>query len=319
MRHLQTYDKHNESWRQVKTWLNLPTLLIERLFSKILNFVPNLNFKYKRVAAKIDFDQSISKNTIKDEPKKITIDEIKSDGLRNRLKFFFDDWNIYYMGDTKDPSYSKEEQSQRIWITKDELKKGDDYYGERFSHKSFNKLPQIYVVVAKHSKEHDKMYRERDIRYKNNRNNKLTKNVKEMLKRGEVFTTNTFSSDLVFWSCIEEDRFDLVEKILDSANDKQKKKLLETKISYYENLSHYSIHFTKSKEMFDFLIKEGSIFNDDILIGMKPSLLKDDMIFDKVEEDFEFYNKLKEKNYRFSTNLKNKLDYIFDSDDLGLL
>ena len=67
MKHLKNFDEMNESWRQVKGWLNIPRILFERILSKLIKFVPLLSLKYDELAAKIDFNKSLSINTFKEE------------------------------------------------------------------------------------------------------------------------------------------------------------------------------------------------------------------------------------------------------------
>ncbi len=51
MRHIQPYDKHNESWRQAKAYLRI---IIDTALSKVLNYIPKLNFLYNSMVAKIE-------------------------------------------------------------------------------------------------------------------------------------------------------------------------------------------------------------------------------------------------------------------------
>jgi len=308
MRNLQTYEQYNESWRQVKPWLKLPILLLDKLLSKILKYVPNLKLTYDQLAAKIDFGLGLSPYKIKEEPKKITIDDIESKDMKKSLKLFLRDWNIYYMGDTKDPSRGGNTNTQRIWITKDELHKGDKYYGERISGHGLDfskKFPQMYIVIAKHTEEHDEMSKERDIRYDKKKNKELTKKVKEMINRQSVTHKENFSGILLFWKCIEYNRFDLVDKIL--------------AINGNWIVHKYSIQYCTTKKMFDYLIDLGSYWDDELIPKMKNLSFRDDLIIKKIKKEPDYYFFLVKWNFNFSQKIKDALPYIFDSEELGLL
>ena len=46
MKHISSFEEHNESWRQAKAYLRKPNLIVDFALSKLLNYVPKLNFLY---------------------------------------------------------------------------------------------------------------------------------------------------------------------------------------------------------------------------------------------------------------------------------
>lgn len=224
----------DESWRQVKFWLSLPKSLIENIVSRIIGFVPNLKLKYDIYAARVDNDTSLSAGIIKDDPIKLTLDDIENKRVRNSLKVtnILNDWNVYTFD-------RKHGNRQPIYITKDELKKGDKFYGGRISdhevdskYKSnkrnrllrkkgaedFSEIePQFWVIAAVHTDNHDEMKKERNIRYTKNNDNKLTKLVRRVIKSGN-FGTRLGGYPIVF-KVVKEDRIDLMKEIIDGSYD----------------------------------------------------------------------------------------------------
>jgi len=243
--------KVDESWRQVKAWLKLPVILLDRLLSKILNYVPQLNFQYDQLAAKIDLGKGLSPEKIQNEPEKLSLSDIKNKKMKNSLKAsgIFDKWNVYYMR-TIDPDrkFNVNDNSRDvIYISKDELKKGDTYYGERISESRFSKHdtrkmrktlrktgaekyadlePQMFVVVAKHSEEHDKMKGERDERYTAKEKKELEKLVDKCIKDEDLTgysksIAGDWSRDPVLAKVVRADRIDLAEKLINACFDYQ--------------------------------------------------------------------------------------------------
>lgn len=226
--------KIDESWRQVRLWLNIPKLVMEKLLHLLTGFVPKLKFEYDKYAAKIDDDSGLSPNIIKEDPIKLTLDDIENKRMRNTLKAtnILNDWNIY----TFDRKY---ENRQPIYITKDELKKGDKYYGGRIGehtvdseYKSNNRKrllrkkgvedfseiePQFWIIAAVHTDNHDEMSKEREVRYKKNRDKKLEREVKKAIKDGDF---SGYPYPIAF-KVVKEDRVDLMKNIIDGAYDDQ--------------------------------------------------------------------------------------------------
>ncbi len=160
MKHINSFEKHNESWRQAKAYLRIPGLLIDTAMSKILNYIPRLNTLYASMAAKIDTGTSFNSGhgtSINCKIEKITLSDIKDDkvGKSLMLSGLLKNWNIYKL--------DRENQGKTpIYISKDELKQGDPIHGERLHQDSDT---EFYVVAAKHTSEHDEMGVERRGRY----------------------------------------------------------------------------------------------------------------------------------------------------------
>ena len=272
----------NESWRQIKGYLKIPQILLEILLQKLINFVPRIGLKYDELSANIDFDKSLSTDTIKDDIQKLTIDDIKNDNLRITLKAtgIFDEWNVYYMN-------RQYQNRDAIYITKDELKKGDKYHGERISDhdiddkysskkqrryfkekgvKDISELePQFYVVAALHTDKHDKMKEERDERYKMKKERSLEKLVNKCIKNDDLIgrtlsTYGDWSYIPVIHKVVKQDRTDLVQKIINACLDENDvKKVLNQKIDHEgwkdDRIGKLPIDFAKSDEMKELLKK----------------------------------------------------------------
>lgn len=241
--------KISESWRQVKAWLKIPQILFDRLLSKILNYVPLLNLKYDQLAAKIDLGKGLYPEKIKNEPEKLTLNDIKNDKMRKSLELsgIFDKWNVYYMRTIEpDRKFNVSDNNRDvIYITKDELKKGDTFYGERISESRFSKYdtkkmkrtlrdtgaekyadlePQMFIVAAKHTEEHDKMRKERDNRYTNKKDKDLEKLVSDEIKRDNFIgrtrsITGQWNNDPLVYKIIYADRVDLMQKLIDACEE----------------------------------------------------------------------------------------------------
>lgn len=246
MKNLQNFNEFNEnsineSWRQTKAWLRVPQMLIDILLSKLLNYIPRLNFIYDKHAAKVDTGLSLNRNEISDEPIKLTIDGIKNEKIKKSVKLsgLLKEWNIYTFDRTH-------EDRQPIYITKDELKKGDYISGERlsdfevdknysnkkirryFKSKGVNKLselePQFWVVCAKITEKHDKMDDERKERSNIKKKKALEKLVKDSIKEGD-FTGRTkqiyyhWNNNPLVYKIIDADRVDLMKELIDACEE----------------------------------------------------------------------------------------------------
>lgn len=278
--------KIDESWRQVKMWLQLPKILFEELLNKIISFVPKLSFKYDKLSAKIDTGSSLSKYKIDTEPQKLTLNDIKNKSIRNTLKTtgLFNSWNVYYMR-TNDNRQFNDDSRDVIYISKDELKKGDDYYGERISDSDFNKEykktngsikkmkrnnpdiekfadiePQIYIVAAVHTDEHDEMKKERDDRYTKSKSKELEKLVKKCIKDENLIgrtksIKGNWSRKPVLAKVVEADRLDLAKDLVNACYDAQE--VIDMIEEDYEIYDDRYINIFKEKnisvEMKDFL------------------------------------------------------------------
>ncbi len=236
MRHVKKYDEFNESWKQVKAWLRIPEIIFDLLLQKLIKNVPRLGVKYDVLSANIDTGRAMGHNILKQEPIKLTLNDIKNDNVRKTLKIsgILKEWNVY--------TFDREhENRQPIYITKDELKKGDRYYGERISdwqvddlYKPKNKRklrktgkemhelePQFWVVAAVHTEEHDKMDKDRKERYNKKERKALEKLVKDEINKAE-FTGRTnsiymqWNYDPLVYKIIYADRVDLMQKLIDA-------------------------------------------------------------------------------------------------------
>jgi len=236
MKYLESYDEMNESWRQVKLWLNLPKYIIGKLFSYITDYVSVLDIRYDVISAKVDTNQSINYDILKEEPIKLTIDDLKNMRIKNTLKFksFFNEWNIY--------AFDREYENRTpVYITKDELKIGDKIVGERLSDHDVDskylkikytrdemskKEPQFYIVAAKYSNEHKEMRNERDIRYKEKIHKGLKKQLKKAIKNNDFretnHTTGNWNRRPIAYKIAEHDDIELM-KLLIEKTDKNKK------------------------------------------------------------------------------------------------
>jgi len=245
MKHLQTY----ENWRQVKAYLRIPQLLFELLLKKLINFVPRLSFLYDELAAKIDLGRGISYNEIKDVPQKLTLNDIENKALRNSLKVtgLFDNWNVYFVRKSEDMSYSPRLEKDVLYITKDELKLGDKYYGERLSIKS---SVQMYIVAAIETEEQPKMRKERDDRYNNKKSKALEAAVNKAIKAQNI---GRFNGEPILFKVVREDRIDLFNKFINSISKEKVKKFVSMKIDdegYATNWGGKSLlNVVKSEEM----------------------------------------------------------------------
>jgi len=235
MKYINTYEEMNESWRQVKQWLKIPEYLFNITLSKIIDYVSIITYKYDNLSANIDTNQSFSfGQTIKKEPIKLTLNDITNVKLKKTLKLknIFNEWNVYSFDKDR-----REHERITIWITKDELKKGDKYFGERLSdhqidkkylknHPSIEDEPQLYVVVAKKTKEHDEMRNERDIRFEKKRRKGLEKEIKKILK-SEKYDHRTnqtygfYDNKPIAFKLVEADYVDLMKKLLSDCPDQR--------------------------------------------------------------------------------------------------
>jgi len=143
MKHLKSYQEINEELtRKQRMWLHLPYLLPGLLIKKFLGITTLLNYKWSEIKKKTtdyNFDPvlAMSSNEIsqmKIDIKKISLKDLPDNKLG--LATFFRNWNVYLVeGETHSDSVSKDPKRQRpiVYLTKDEIKTGDFYCGERIS------------------------------------------------------------------------------------------------------------------------------------------------------------------------------------------
>lgn len=242
--------KIDESWRQVKTWLQIPSVLFERLLNKIVGFVPQLNFKYDELSAKIDTGIGIGPAIIlESEPQKLKLSDIKNTKMKNTLKAtgLFKSWNVYLLYNIGERKFNIDDNNRDvIYITKDELKKGDAVYAERVSDNKYNNKdwkdkrkrkdmrrngvqysdlePQMFVVTAIETDEHEKMSVERKERYNKKQTKDLEKLVNNCIKNDDILgysksIAGDWSRDPVIAKVVRADRIDLAEKLINGCYD----------------------------------------------------------------------------------------------------
>jgi hypothetical protein len=242
---MKTYNQFvntNESWRQVKSYLKIPEWLINLLFSKLFNLIPSIKLKYDEYSAKYDIGSVLDPIKVKEHPIKIELDDISNKKLKNTLKItgFFKKWNIYTFDrlsyDNRSP----------VYISKDEIKQDDLLYGGRINDTELTKKygsryirrylksknvssisdiePQFYVIVSKHTSEHEKMKKERNKRQISNKYNNLTKLTNNVIKNDLILhRTNGFQNEPIMFKIIKSDRLDLAKKVLDNALDDEER------------------------------------------------------------------------------------------------
>lgn len=224
MKHIKTY----ESWRQVKGYFRLPLMILEKILSKLVNYVPFLNLKYEELAAKIDLGKSITSYKM-DDLDEISLDDIKDDTLRRSLKAtgIFSNWRVYY-------SHIKTRDGEdKIYISKDKLEKDDKYYSERLSidEKDTN---QIYIIAAVKSPEHDEMRDERTERYNKKASKELEQAVDKAIKTSSYKRTNQFTdhwnNDPILFKVVKSNRTDLFSKIISHLSKEKAKELASMRI-----------------------------------------------------------------------------------------
>lgn len=224
MKHIKTY----ESWRQVKGYFRIPLMILEKILSKLVNYVPFLTLKYEELAAKIDLGRSISSYQM-DDIEEISLDDIKDDTLRRSLKAtdIFSNWRVYY-------SQAKTQTGEtKIYITKDQLEKGERYYSQRLNidEKDTN---QIYIIAAAKSSEHDEMRDERTERYNKKAVKELEQAVDNAIKTNSYRRTTGFSdhwnNDPILFKVVRSDRTDLFNKIISHLSKEKAKELASMRI-----------------------------------------------------------------------------------------
>jgi hypothetical protein len=143
MKHLKSYREINEEMtRKQRMWLHLPYVLPGLLIKKFLGITTLLNYKWSEIKKKTtdyNFDPVIAMSSheisqMKRDIKKISLKDLPDNKLG--LATFFRNWNVYLVeGDTHSDSSSRDPKRQRpiVYLTKDEIKTGDFYCGERIS------------------------------------------------------------------------------------------------------------------------------------------------------------------------------------------
>jgi hypothetical protein len=143
MKHLKSYNELNEELtRNQRMWLHLPYVLPGLLIKRFLGITTLLNYKWSEIKKKTEdskFDPifAMSSHEIRQMGRNINKITLK-DLPENKLGFatFLRTWNLYLVeGDTHKDSSSKDPKKQRpiVYLSKDEIKTGDFFCGERVS------------------------------------------------------------------------------------------------------------------------------------------------------------------------------------------
>lgn len=278
----------NENWRKIKYFLRIPGAILDVLLSKVLNYVPMLNLKYDEISAKFDSNHSIPHpKKIEEDIKKISLSDIKSTKMRMSLikSGLLNSWNIYYVktfGESKGTSYNNNRDC--IYLSKDELKKGDRVIKDRVNDHFFldkdikykkEDLPEVFVLVTHPTIEHDELKNDRKSTKLKKEHDKYSKLLDDAIKDSKIqknyggnpsmFSTYHVYGETVFLlhELIKRDHVDLVEKYLDNCDsDEDRVKLVNMFISNGEYVSkyrdyetHMSFDLTRSDEMKNLLIK----------------------------------------------------------------
>jgi len=181
---------------------NIPSVLTDKLFGYILNYIPNLNFSYDIVSGnKISNLMSSKAYSIPfkfEGYKKVNIDDIDNDKLRRTLRIsgLFKEWNIYVR---KKKSSVSEKETLSVCISKEDLKDGDSchYYSsylKNMTDSDGNKI--ILIVCSKVNDKHTKMRKEIDDEYnarkKKEEIDKVRKEVERRMKKGKEIPSELF-------------------------------------------------------------------------------------------------------------------------------
>lgn len=235
MKHISSFEEHNESWRQAKAYLRIPNLIVDFTLSKLLNYVPKLNFLYDSMAAKIDTGTSFNSgngNEINCNIEEIKLQDIKDKKIRRSLKLsgLLKNWHIYKLDRVSNDGNTP------IYISKDILHKGDMVHGQRLPDisnykKNWNGVPsdtttEFYVVAAKHSIEHDIMKGERSEQYEKKKYKEFKEKVDKAIKYHKYFMGRTSGGDFtpLFHNLIKNNYVDLVKQCLDTETNPEKKR-----------------------------------------------------------------------------------------------
>ena len=245
MKHLDTFDNHNESWRQAKAYLKLPHLFIDTAFSKILKYIPRLNFEYDKLAANVDVDNNYGPGTRIGEFEEIKLSDIKDNKIKNSLRVsgLFNGWHIYKL------SRLSHDNKTPIYISKDKLTEEDLIYGERIYRDSET---EFYVIAAKKTKKHDSIKTERDNRYKKKQYDRYKGLVIDIEKGKRTLDDRTSMGDftIIFHTLIKNNLTDLVDRaIKTSKDDKELRKILIDKYDngYQSSIPVSSLELAKDK------------------------------------------------------------------------
>ena len=149
---------------------NAPYILGNRFISNLLGAAPLLASKWKSLKSKTKGEYSYygggTPSKIKGDIKKIRIEELPDTPLKRGLYPLFNNWNIYSIGEKSTGGVSKGPERPVFYITKDDLKVGDNIYSTRegsweteeigkspkgyIKHRDATEKDPIFVLVAKY-------------------------------------------------------------------------------------------------------------------------------------------------------------------------
>ncbi len=143
MKHLQSYNNFNKvneelSPSEIRSIRFIPNVIIGLLGKKLLGIYPMLNLRWNELkrATKGHTDTPFYTGTsgeMKHELEKVTIDRLPPNSLK--WSMFLRDWNVYLAKDYKSKGGGEYGDVYRdvIYISKDEISKGDQIRSERLS------------------------------------------------------------------------------------------------------------------------------------------------------------------------------------------
>lgn len=143
MKHIQKYKEFSIDERLTfdqKMWLNVPRLLISLVGKYLFGIYPHLNFKWNEIKSTTTdrhyttIIASAGGNVpIKMDNELIKINKGELPDNKMKVGMFLRDWNLYLAKDYKSKGGDNSFKRSVVYITKDEISKGDMYTGERLT------------------------------------------------------------------------------------------------------------------------------------------------------------------------------------------
>ena len=158
------YDKVNEELtRTQRAIINIPRALGAFALKKIFGIYPMLNFRWremKRGTKDSKYDSLVSSpslETMKDNIEKVSQSDLPDNNMKYNM--LLRNWNIYLSDRRSKGGRSSGPERPVVYISKDEIKKGDKYLGGRLTDKdiypdfsrdaeNFAEIPMI-IMIAK--------------------------------------------------------------------------------------------------------------------------------------------------------------------------
>lgn len=160
MKHLQSYNNFNKVNEELtasdkRSLMFIPNALLGFIGKKLLGIYPMLNLKWSELkrttkGLKDSPFHTGDTQTMKHELEKVTIDKLPPNSLKWAM--FLRDWNLYLAKDYKSTGGGEHGKIERdvIFISKDEISKGDTYRGYRLSDSDI--YPEDDFIMSKNSK-----------------------------------------------------------------------------------------------------------------------------------------------------------------------